>query len=110
MGRDKLLLLILINPLSNSHPSFHCPCVWLISLLWVVLQAGKVWEICIDIECEDGGEDDVKGDPKDGDADKGNGKGENKGDGKDGDKDKDKDKGKGKDKDKENTKTNTKKT
>ena len=42
------------------------------------------------VECENGGEDDVKGDPKDGDADKGDGKGENKGDGKGGDKDKDK--------------------
>ena len=42
--------------------------------------------MCIDTECEDGGEDDVKCDPNDGDADKDkeNSKNENKGDGKDG--------------------------
>ena len=68
--------MILINPVSNSHTSLQCS-VRLISLLLVV---GHL-EICINIECEDGGEDDVKCNPKDGDknADKGSGKDGNKG-------------------------------
>ena len=105
--------MILINPVSNSHQSLQCPCVRLISLLLVVsrLASLEIWEICIDIECENGGEGDVKCDSKDGDADKGNDKYENKSDGKDRDKDKDKDKdkGKGKDKDKAKVKAKTRK-